>query len=452
MKNNLTRRNFVKKTAAAGLVASLGTPNILFGKDDRKVRLAFIGTGMRGRNHVSLAAIRDDVTITAICDIDPESVEKAKEIIKKAGKKEPAVYGKDEWDFKNMLNRDDIDGVIIATPWLWHTKMAVATMKAGKYAGVEVSAANTLAECWDLVNTYEETGMPCMILENVCYRPDVMAVLNMVRKGMFGELIHAECGYQHDLRGVKFNDGKSAYGKGVEFGKKGYSEAKWRTLHSVNRNGDIYPTHGIGPVAEYLNINRGNRFVSLTSTASKARGLHNYIVENGGEDHPNAKVNFKLGDVITTVIKTANEESIIVSHDTNLPRPYALGFRVQGTKGIWMDVNKSLHLEGVSPAHNWESTDKYFEEYQHPLWKNHASKAEGAGHGGMDWFVVHAFVESIKRKAPTPMDAYDAAAWSAITPLSEMSIADGSDSVDFPDFTRGQWMTNKPIFALDGEY
>lgn len=452
MKNNITRRNFVKNTAAAGLVASLGAPNILFGKDDRKVRLGFIGTGMRGRNHVSLAAIRDDATITAICDIDPESIEKAKEIIKKAGKKEPAVYGKDEWDFKNMLNRDDIDGVIIATPWLWHTKMAVATMKAGKYAGVEVSAANTLSECWDLVNTYEETGMPCMILENVCYRPDVMAVLNMVRKGMFGELIHTECGYQHDLRGVKFNDGKSAYGKGVEFGEKGYSEAKWRTLHSVNRNGDIYPTHGIGPVAEYLNINRGNRFVSLTSTATKARGLHNYIVENGGENHPNAKVKFKLGDVITTVIKTANGESIIVSHDTNLPRPYSLGFRVQGTKGIWMDVNKSLHIEGVSPAHHWESTDKYFEENKHDLWKNHGHKAEGAGHGGMDWFVVHAFVESIKRKAPTPMDAYDAAAWSAITPLSEKSIADGSNSVDFPDFTRGQWMVNKPIFALNGEY
>ncbi|MDN5205029.1 Gfo/Idh/MocA family oxidoreductase [Fulvivirgaceae bacterium BMA10] len=452
MKNDVTRRNFVKKTAAFGVATSVMSPNILLGKDDRKARLGFIGTGLRGRNHVGLALKRDDVEIKAICDIDPDAINKTKAMFKKAGKKEPAVYGKDELDFKNLLERDDIDGVIISTPWLWHTRMAVAAMRAGKYAGVEVSAANTIQECWDLVNTYEATGVPCMILENVCYRPDVMAVLNMVRKGMFGEMVHLECGYQHDLRHVKFNDGKTAYGKGVEFGEKGFSEARWRTAHSVNRNGDLYPTHGVGPVAQYTNINRGNRFVSLTSTASKSRGLHNYIVEHGGEDHPNAKVKFKLGDVITTVIKTANDESIIVSHDTNLPRPYSLGFRVQGTKGIWMDVNQSLHIEGTSPAHRWEPTKKYFEEYMHPLWKTHGHKATGAGHGGMDWFVIHAFVESIKRKAPTPQDAYDAAAWSAITPLSEKSIADGSDSVEFPDFTRGRWMTNKPIFALNDEY
>jgi len=231
--------------------------------------------------------------------------------------------------------------------------MAVAAMKAGKYAGVEVSAANTMEECWDLVNTYEETGKPCMILENVCYRRDVMAILNMVREGLFGEMIHLECGYQHDLREVKFNNGKQAYGGGVEFGENAFSEAKWRTAHSVHRNGDLYPTHGIGPVAVYTDINRGNRFVSLTSTASKGRGLHNYIVDKAGEDHPNADVEFKLGDVITTVIRTQNGESIIVSHDTNLPRPYSLGFRVQGEKGIWMDLNRSLMIEGVTPQHQW---------------------------------------------------------------------------------------------------
>jgi predicted dehydrogenase len=346
-----------------------------------------------------------------------------------------------------------MDGVIISTPWSWHAQMAVATMKSGKYAGVEVPVGLTVEECWDVVNTSNETGMPCMLLENVCYRRDVMAVLNMVRKGMFGELIHLEGGYQHDLREVKFNDGINPYGGGVEFGEKGFSEAKWRTQHSVNRNGDLYPTHGIGPVAEMLNINYGNKFDYLTSMATKSRGLHNYIVENGGEDHPNANVEFKLGDVVTTMIKCSNGESITLFHDTNLPRPYSLGFRVQGTKGIWMDLNDSIYLEGTSKeAHRWESDKEYLEKYDHPLWKKYGQYAKGAGHGGMDYFVVHAFVESMKRNTQTPIDAADSASWSVITALSEKSIALGSEPVFFPDFTKGSWMKRKPVFALDDSY
>ena len=296
--------------------------------------------------------------------------------------------------------------MVIATPGRWHTPMAVAVMKSGRYAGVEVSAANTLQECWDLVNTSEETGMPCMILENVCYRRDIMAVMNMVRQGLFGELVHMECGYQHDLREVKFNNGKQPYGGGVEFGAKGFSEARWRTEHSVKRNGDLYPTHGAGPIAKMLGIERGNRFEYLTATATKSRGLHEYIVKHGGEDHPNAKVRFKLGDIITTIIKTANGETVMVQHDTNLPRPYSLGFRVQGTHGLWMDINNSLYIEGVSEKkHSWESDIDYMEKYDHPLWEKFESEAVGAGHGGMDFFVINAFVESSKRGVPTPLDA-----------------------------------------------
>ena len=449
----MQRRYFIQKTALASSLSLIS--NINFGKkqEEKKVRLGFIGVGLRGRSHLQMAMFRDDVEINAICDIDSNSITESLKLLKAKGRKEPVLYQKGERDFENMVKRDDLDGIVIATPWEWHVPMSLASMKAGKYTGVEVSATVTLQESWDLVNTFEKTGSHCMILENVCYRRDVMAVLNMVRQNMFGELIHFQCGYQHDLRGVKFNDGKSAYGKGVEFGKKGFSESKWRTQHSIDRNGDVYPTHGLGPVAEMLDINRGNRFLYLTSMATKSRGLHDYIVKNGGKDHPNAKVNFKLGDVVTTLIKCANGETIMISHDTNLPRPYSLNFRVQGTEGIWMDDNKSIYLEGVTKIHDrWEPFKEYQEKYDHPLWKNHAQSAENAGHGGIDYFVLRAFIESVKRKVAPPIDVYDAAVWSAISPLSEQSIAKGSAPMQIPDFTRGKWKTNKRIFALDGEY
>ena len=449
----IKRRDFIKSTAIAATGTLIFPHTVLSKNDDRKVKIGLIGVGLRGRDHLALLLRRSDVEVIAYCDIDPDALTKAREMVSKAGKPVAREITGSDYAYRDLLAIEGIEGVVIATPWLWHTRMAVDTMKSGKYAGVEVSAANTIEECWDLVNTSEETGKPCMILENVCYRRDVMAILNMVREGMFGELIHLECGYQHDLREVKFNNGKQPYGGGVEFGKKGFSEARWRTNHSVHRNGDLYPTHGIGPVANYLNINRGNRFVSLTSTASKSRGLHKYIVENGGEDHPNANVKFKLGDVITTVIRTVNGESIIVSHDTNSPRPYSLGFRVQGTEGIWMDLNRSLYIEGVSPkAHRWEDAQPYLDKCDHPLWKRYADEATGAGHGGMDFFVIHAFVKSIKEGVNTPLDAYDAAAWSAISPLSEQSIAMGNAPMEFPDFTRGRWMNREVVFALNDKY
>jgi len=275
----------------------------------------------------------------------------------------------------------------------------------------------------------------------------------MVRQGIFGELVHLQGGYQHDLRGIKFNDGKTSPGVGAEFGEKGFSEAQWRTQHSVNRNGDLYPTHGIGPIAMILNINRGNRFTELVSYSTKSRGLHDYVVKIGGENHPNAKVNFKLGDVVTTMIRTANDETILLQHDTNLPRPYSLGFRVQGTKGIWMDLNKSIYIEGKSKKHDeWDDAATWFNQYDHPLWKKYGNDAAGAGHGGMDWFVLNAFIESVKKKTNTPQDVYDAVTWSAITPLSENSILLGGQSVTFPDFTQGQWMHRKNEFAPDDSY
>lgn len=451
----MNRRNFVKNTGLAAAAFSILPSSQLFSQNVKsKVRLGIIGVGLRGQNHLDLALKRSDTEVVAICDISERMLNDSLEMIKKSGKPTPKVFKGDVNAWKKLLEVKDLDGVIIATPWEWHAPMIIGSLEAGvKYVGSEVILGITLQDHWDVIHAAERHKGHVMMLENVCYRRDVMAILNMVRQGMFGELMHLQAGYQHDLRAVKFNNGQQPYGGGVEFGEKGFSEAAWRTNHSVHRNGDLYPTHGIGPVAEMLNINYGNRFVSLSAFATKARGLHDYVVKNGGENHPNARVEFKLGDVVTTMINCANGETILLQHDTNLPRPYSLGFRVQGTKGIWMDVNKSLYIEGTSPReHSWEEAKPYLEKYDHPLWQRWTKEADGAGHGGMDFFVVHAFIESIKNEKPTPIDVYDSAAWSAITPLSEQSISLGNQTVDFPDFTSGQWMYRKTRFAPDDTY
>lgn len=448
-----SRRNFIKKTAIVGAGIAM-TPELTFGinKGDGKLKVALIGVGLRGTNHLENVLLRDDVLVTAICDIDSKRISMALESISKAGQKKPEVFGKNEYDYRNLLALKEVDAVIIATPWLWHTRMAKDAMLAGKYAGLEVSAANTMEECWDLVNTHEQTGTHMMILENVNYRRDVLAVLNMVKQNVFGEMVHFRCGYQHDLRFVKLNDGKSAYGKGVEFGEKGISESAWRTQHTLLRNADVYPTHGVGPIAVMNDINRGNRFMSISSNATKSVGMHNYIVEKGGENHPNAKLKFKQGDVITSTIETTNGETIIVTHDCNLPRPYSLGFRVQGAKGLWEVDGDRMYIEGISKPHEWDKADEWLKKYDHPLWVKYGEHATGAGHGGMDFFVINAFVESAKENIAPPMDAYDAAAWSAITPLSELSIENNGAPQDFPDFTRGLWIKRKPYNWMKESY
>ena len=450
-----SRRTFIKGSALVGAGISLA-PHLVFSQKAKplahKLKLGFIGVGLRGINHLNNAMRRKDTEITAICDIDPKRIDIALDLIEKDGRKQPLVFGKHKEDYLNLLDSKDVDAVIIATPWLWHTKMAVAAMQAGVYAGLEVSASQTIEECWDLVNTHEATGTHMMFLENVNFRRDVMAVLNMVKQQVFGEMIHYRCGYQHDLREVKFNNGKQPYGGGVEFGAKGTSEAKWRTKHSVYRNGDTYPTHGVGPIAAMANINRGNRFVSMTASATKAVGLHNHIVAQGGAAHPNAKIKFKQGDVITSTIVCANGETIIVTHDTNLPRPYSLGFRVQGAKGLWEKDGDRIYIEGKSEPHRWDAAQDWLTQYDHPVWKKYEAEATGAGHGGMDYFVMKAFVESALANIAPPIDAYDAAAWSAITPLSEASIANNGEPQEFPDFTRGQWVARTPYNWMKEEY
>ena len=456
----MRRRDFIQKSTLAGLgVSVIGHTDPKGIKQKKrsaleKLQIGVIGTGLRGQGHVDLILRRDDCNLIAICDIDQGMVDRTKKICEKYGITTPHIYNKGPHDYQRMLAEEDLDAVVIATPWRWHVPMAVEAMEQGIYTGMEVSGAASIDECWQLVRASERSGAQLYFLENVCFRRDVMAVLNMVRQGMFGEMIHLECGYQHDLRGVKFNDGATPYNSGVDYGDKGFSEAKWRTQHSVNRNGDLYPTHGIGPVAQYTDLNRGNRMVYLTSMASKSRGLHDYIVNHpkGGSDHPNAKIDFKLGDKITTMVKTSNGETIVLHHDTNLPRPYSLGFRVQGTKGLWMKVRDGIHIEGLSQSHRWEDSKVYLEKYDHPLWKRHEQKAIGAGHGGMDYFLMHSFIEHAKRNEAPPFDVYDAASWMAITPLSEQSIALGSTPAYFPDFSDGKWIDRNNTFAFGDEY
>ncbi len=448
MKNSIKRRKFIKQGATAAVFIS-AAPSILHGKDDRRVKLGFIGVGGRGTGLLKTILKLPEVDVTAICDIAPKNTSKAQELVKSARGYQPAGYGEHDYSFLDMLKREDLEGVVIATPWEWHIPMGIAAMKAGKYAASEVGPASSVDECWELVNTHEETRVPFMLLENYCYFRYNMAVLNMVRQGIFGELIHCKCGYGHDLRE------RIVMGKGT--GPKPKGEGDYRSMHNERRNGELYPTHGIGPMAQCLNIQRGNRFTMLTSTATKARALEKWSEENLEPGHKRRGINWRQGDIVTTTLKCQNGETVVMTFDTRLPRPTSFMYQVQGTKGIWLQDGDSssrdksvIYLDEISPNHNWEPFDPYMEKYEHPLWQKYLKGDTNYGHGGTDFLELRAFVNCVKNRTSVPIDAYDAAAWMAIAPLSESSIATGSAPMAFPDFTDGQWMRNKPIFGLDG--
>ena len=389
--------------------------------DSRNVRMGIIGLGGRGRSLLRNLMHVEGVDIVALSDKREKRLNMGLEQVIETGREMPAGY----IDHKEMLERDDIEGIIIATGWISHIELAVETMRSGKYAGVEVGGASSMEECWSLIRAYEETGVHCMMLENCCYGRNEMAMLNIVKQGVFGEVIHCQCGYQHDLR--------EHIGTGKE-------RNHYRIHHYLHRNGDLYPTHGLGPVAKILNINRGNRFIKLSAMSSKARGLHTWLAGHYGEDHEMAKAEITQGDIVTTMIECAHGETVLIIHDTTLPRPYSRGLRIQGTEGIWMEDNDSIYIEGKSPEHTWEDFEEYREEYDHPLWKEYIKEGIKEGHGGMDYLCLSAFVESIDRGIEPPIDTYDTAAWMAVTALSEQSIAQGGGAVDFPDFTNGKWI------------
>ncbi len=436
MSEELNRRVFMKAAGAISAAAAVGLkPQTAEAASNDPVRVGVVGVGSRGSYLTKILLNIEGVEVPALCDVNPDNLAKCQKDVTDAGRKKPEGYSRGPWDFQRMCERDDLDAVLTATPWEWHTPVSVAAMKAGKYAATEVPAAVNLDECWELVETSESTRMPCMMLENVNYFKNVMMVLNMVRQNLFGELLHCEAGYQHDVRFVKFD-------------KNG--NMLWRGRHSVTRNGNLYPTHPIGPIAWWLDINRGNRFTHLVSMSTQSRGLNHHIEKNFGSNHPFAKMKFSLGDINTTLIKTHNGPTVTLYHDTQSPRPYDLIFRVQGTEGIYSGTLNKIYIEDRSPKeHTWEDIDKYEKEFEHPMWKTLGPVAQNYGHGGGDYMEIHQFIKAVRNRTQTPEDVYDAATWSVISPLTEKSVANKSAPVDFPDFTRGKWMTNPPIGIVD---
>ncbi len=398
----------------------------------KTVNIAVIGPGHRGVYLLETLRNMDDVRIVAVCD---ERIDHANEVAQQcvdAGCERPFVTA----DYHDVLKMDSVDGVIVATSWETHIPITLDCMRAGKYVGFEVAGSSSIHEMWQLVDTYEKTGTPAMLLENCCYGETEMSLMNMVRQGLFGEVVSVECGYRHCLR-----DGAA----------KGVAEGRFRSLHNLLRNGDLYPTHGVGPMAKLLGINHGNRFLTISSTASKSCSREEWLRNNLPADNPVRDTRFNQGDVVTSLIRCAGGELLTVVHDTSLPRPYSRGGTVQGTHGIWTEDGKHIYIENVSPENDtWEPDAPYIEKYRHPLWKKFIdSGVDVGGHGGMDYFVLRAFVEAIQNGTNTPIDVYDAATWLCITTLSEESIAQGGAPVMFPDFTNGKYIYPAPNTGSD---
>jgi predicted dehydrogenase len=374
----------------------------------------------------------ENLEIVAICDNVAKNAADGRALIEKAGRKAPELYTDGDRAYEKMVMRDDLDFIYIATPWEWHAPQAIAAMKAGKQVGVEVPLATTMADLWKIVETSEQTRKHCIMLENCCFNYNEMLVLNMVRDGVFGSLTHAEAAYIHDLR---------------EIVNENRSEGLWRRAWHTRVNGNLYPTHGLGPVANYLDINRGDRFEYLVSMSSPSRALDEYREKTVVKTSPKWREKYLCGDMNTSLIKTAKGISIMLQHDVSTPRPYTRLNHIQGTKGTFCDFPARLYLDGQAGGHRWTDLAKMRDKYEHWLWKKLGEKARGAGHGGMDFVMSWRIVQYFNDGLVPDIDVYDGAAWSAPFPMSAESVAKGSVPVKFPDFTRGKWNQPRPTLA-----
>jgi hypothetical protein len=384
------------------------------------VRVGFIGVGGRGFGQLNEVLAVEGSQITAVSDASEEFALRAKDAVEKANQPTPAV----EQDWHKLCERDDVDIVYICTPWDLHVPMAVYAMECGKHAALEVPAANTLEDCWQMVDTSERTRKHCIILENCCYEYAEMMVMNMAREGLFGTITHGEAAYIHDLRCTLLAD---------------EGEGLWRRFPHITRDSNHYPTHGLGPVAWYMNINRGDRFTRLVSMSSQPASLAEYRDSHLESDDPKRKETYIAGDMNTSILKTALGRTVMLQHDIVTPRPYSRINLLQGTKGAFCDWPPRIFFDSGA-EHDWESIEPYKEKYEHPLWKEHGELARQlGGHGGMDFIMNYRLIQCYRKGMAPDMDVYDAASWSAPGPLSEISVAWGNIPLPFPDFTRGNY-------------
>ena len=394
----------------------------------KDVKVCIVGLGARGMNLLEDIVLSQGEKVTVVCDLYQDRADAGADAVEKAGQARPHVYT----DYKDALKDGSANTVVIVTAWESHVEIAVMAMELGKPTAMEVGGAYSLDECYKLVHTYEKTQTPFMFLENCCFGRRELMVLNMVEKGLFGEVVHCEGGYQHDLR------------EEITFGAE---NRHYRLRNYLTRNCENYPTHDLGPIARVLKINHGNRLLTLTSTASKSAGLHDYIMKNKSDDEKLKNAHFAQGDIITTVIKCAGGETIVLTLDTTLPRFYSRGFTVRGTNAMYEEATDSVFVdceEDRKLDFGWrdnsiKNAEKYQEEYEHPIWKKFIEEGVQGSHDGMDWLEFKTFFEAVKNNEPMPIDVYDAATWMSITALSEQSINMGGAPVNIPDFTGGKW-------------
>lgn len=425
----MDRRQMLRMTAA-GVVLGHATAAFSGQNSSKPVRIGVIGTGLRGITLLNLA-VAAGVEVPALCDIDPTALNQAIDLVANArsGRK-PAAYSDGPKDYQRLIERDDIDAIIVAAPIQWHAAMSIEAMKAGKHVLSEVTPALTIDECWGLVRATEETGKLYMLAENCCYYDDVMAIRNIVQQGLFGELTYAECGYIHECLDLLFD-------------KNGH--LTWRGELARDCAGAWYPTHQLGPVAQWLGINRGDRMVSLMASSTGSASLRDYIQKRFPAGHPAREIKFKGSDSVTVLINTAKGALIDLRFDTCSPRPVSSTtyFGLQGTRGSYESRTDQIYLEKRSPHETWEPIGKYTQEFEDPLWKTSRDVAAGTTHDGADYFTIAEFIRIVQQGGPSPIDCYDAAAWGAILPLSAKSIDEGGKLQEIPDFTSGKWEKRK---------
>lgn len=404
-----------------------------------KIKIGYVGLGRRGYNMLEECFLQmSDVEVPIVCDVDEKRIEMTKELFKKMGRPEP----KTTTDYNDVINEPGLDAVALMSAWEGRTDMAKKAMEKGLYTGIEVGCTKTVEECFELIDTYERTGTPLMMLENCCYGRREMMVLNMVKRGLFGEIVHCTGAYAHYLVDC------ALFKEICVFGEKDITH--YRVQHYIDGNRENYPTHELGPICKVLNINRGNRLLRLNSISSKSRGIKSFAKSHIGEGHRLAQTDYNQGDIVNTIITCENGETISIKLDTTLPRAYySREFSVRGTKGMSSEERRAIYLEGMpEPTENNEQD--FYPQYDHPLHKEYVAAGERGGHGGMDWLICRAFIEAVKRGENTPIDAYDTVTWMSIGALSEESIKNNGASVDIPDFTRGKYKDREP--AVLGKY